>query len=38
VEVAELLPKRRVRLLTVCRNQQGETVLDGEATVMLPKE
>jgi 3-hydroxybutyryl-CoA dehydratase len=37
VEVAELLSKGRVRLLTVCRNQKGETVLDGEATVMLPK-
>jgi 3-hydroxybutyryl-CoA dehydratase len=36
VEVAELLPKRRVRLLTVCRNQRGETVLDGEATVLVP--
>ena len=37
IEVAELLPKRRVRLLTVCRNQHGDTVLDGEATVLLPK-
>jgi 3-hydroxybutyryl-CoA dehydratase len=36
VEVAELLSKRRVRLLTVCRNQHDETVLDGEATVMVP--
>ena len=38
VEVAELLPKRRVRLTTACRNQRGEVVLDGEATVMVPKE
>ncbi len=39
VEVAELLTaRRRVRLTTVCRNQRGETVIEGEATVMLPKE
>jgi len=38
VEVAELLPKRRVRLTTTCRNQRGETVIDGEATVMVPDE
>ena len=37
VEVAEVLAaKKRVRLLTVCRNQKGETVLDGEAMVMVP--
>jgi acyl dehydratase len=30
--------KRRVRLATVCTNQNGETVLDGEATVMVPGE
>ncbi len=35
VTVAELLSKRRVRLTTVCTNQNGETVLEGEATVML---
>jgi len=35
-EVAELFPaKRRVRLLTTCRNQDGETVIDGEALVMV---
>jgi acyl dehydratase len=30
--------KRRVRLATVCRNQNGETVMDGEATVLVPVE
>lgn len=36
VEVIELIPgKRRVRLATSCRNQSGEVVLDGEATVMM---
>jgi 3-hydroxybutyryl-CoA dehydratase len=39
VEVAEVLAaRRRVRLTTTCRNQRGEVVLDGEATVMVPKE
>ena len=39
VEVAELIPaKRRARLLTTCRNQRGETVLDGEATILIPEE
>ncbi len=38
-EVVELMPeKRRVRLATVCTNQHGEVVLDGEATLMLPAE
>jgi 3-hydroxybutyryl-CoA dehydratase len=37
VEVAELVhAKRRARLLTTVRNQRGETVVDGEATVMVP--
>jgi 3-hydroxybutyryl-CoA dehydratase len=37
VEVAEVIAaKKRVRLLTTCRNQTGETVIDGEATVMVP--
>ena len=36
VEVVEVIAtKRRVRLATICRNQQGETVVDGEAMVML---
>lgn len=33
--VLELLSKNRVRLATVCRNQNGETVLDGEATILV---
>ena len=28
--------KRRIRLETVCINQRGETVLTGEALVMIP--
>lgn len=37
VEVTELnLPKRRVKLSTVCRNQKGDVVVDGEATVFVP--
>ena len=37
VEVVEVLAaKKRVRLATVCRNQKGEMVLDGEAMVMIP--
>jgi 3-hydroxybutyryl-CoA dehydratase len=36
VEVLELFPeKRRVRLATRCRNQAGELVLDGSATVLV---
>ena len=39
LEVVEVITaKRRVRLATVCTNQNGETVLDGEATVMVPGE
>lgn len=38
VEVIELLPKKRVRLSTRCRNQNGETVIDGEATVLMGDE
>ena len=38
VEVTELiLPKRRVKLSTACRNQKGEVVVDGEAIVLLPE-
>ena len=33
--VTEILPKRRVKLSTVCANQKGEKVLEGEATVMV---
>ena len=36
VEVVEVIAaKRRVRLATSCRNQNGEVVVDGEALVML---
>jgi 3-hydroxybutyryl-CoA dehydratase len=36
LEVLEVLAtKRRVRLATVCRNQKGETVVEGEAVVMV---
>jgi 3-hydroxybutyryl-CoA dehydratase len=36
VEVVEVIAtKRRVRLATSCRNQQGETVVEGEAVVMV---
>lgn len=35
IAVAELLPRHRVRLSTICTNQNGEKVIDGEATVML---
>ena len=34
-EVLELLPKGRVRIGTTCRNQRGETVLEGEAMVLV---
>ena len=37
LEVVEIIAeKRRARLSTVCRNQSGEVVLEGEATVLLP--
>ena len=36
VEVVEVMaPKRRLRLATVCRNQNGETVVEGEAVVLV---
>lgn len=39
LQVLEVIAaKRRVRLATACTNQNGETVLDGEATVMMPGE
>jgi len=38
VEVTELnVPKRHVKLSTVCRNQKGDTVVEGEALVLLPR-
>ncbi len=39
VEVVEVTPSRgRVRLKTVCKNQDGEVVLEGESTVLPPKK
>ena len=39
LEVVEIISsKKRVRLSTTCTNQNGETVMDGEATVMVPDE
>jgi 3-hydroxybutyryl-CoA dehydratase len=39
LRVTELLEgKRRVKLSTVCRNQKGETVVEGEAVVLVPDE
>ena len=36
-EVAEVIPSRgRVRLHTVCKNQDGVVVLEGEVTVLPP--
>ena len=38
VEVAEVIAaKRRLRLATTVANQHGETVIEGEALVMLPE-
>ena len=37
VEVKEILPKRVVVFACECTNQEGEVVLDGEATVLPPK-
>ena len=37
-EVVEKLEERnRVRLRTVCRNQSGQVVIEGEALIMPPK-
>jgi 3-hydroxybutyryl-CoA dehydratase len=38
VEVVTLLDKSRVRLKTTCINQEGVTVLEGEALVIAPNE
>ena len=37
VEVAEKLVRKKVRLKTRCVNQNGKTVLDGEALVSPPR-
>lgn len=39
VEVIHIDPdRRRVRLTTTCATQEGTTVLEGEALVLMPKE
>jgi 3-hydroxybutyryl-CoA dehydratase len=39
LKVIELIEgKRRVKLSTVCRNQKGETVVEGEALVLVPSD
>lgn len=39
VEVTELRPdENRVILATTCRNQEGRTVLEGEAEVLVPDD
>ena len=39
LQVIEIITeKKRVRLSTVCTNQKGETIMEGEATVMVPDE
>lgn len=39
LRVTELIePKRRVKLSTICRNQNGEMVIEGEALVLVPDE
>lgn len=35
ITVLELLSKNRVRLATTCRKQSGETVLEGEAVILV---
>jgi 3-hydroxybutyryl-CoA dehydratase len=37
VEVVEIMEKNRLRLKTICTNQEGTQVLDGEALVSPPK-
>jgi 3-hydroxybutyryl-CoA dehydratase len=38
VEVLEIIAaKRRLRLATTCRNQDGEVVVEGEAVVMVER-
>lgn len=39
LRVTEMIePKRRVKLSTICRNQNGEMVIEGEALVLVPDE
>ena len=37
VEVTEIIvEKKRARLATTCRNQRGDTVIEGDAIVLVP--
>jgi 3-hydroxybutyryl-CoA dehydratase len=36
VEIAEVMPKRRVRLITTVRTHDGTQVIEGEAVVLAP--
>jgi 3-hydroxybutyryl-CoA dehydratase len=36
-EIIEKIPKNRVRLKTICMNQDGKTVVDGEAVGFTPE-
>ena len=36
VEVAEVMPKRRIRLTTTVRTHDGTQVIEGEAVVLAP--
>jgi len=38
VTVLELLSKNRVRLSTVCRNQAGDVLVDGEAVILVDQQ
>jgi 3-hydroxybutyryl-CoA dehydratase len=38
VEIVEIDAKRRVRLRTTSTNQEGKTVLEGEARLLIPEE
>ena len=38
VEVIAVEDKGRVRLMTTCRNQDGDVVVEGEALVIAPRE
>jgi acyl dehydratase len=38
VEILAIEGKGRVSLSTICRNQDGEVVVEGEARVIAPKE
>jgi 3-hydroxybutyryl-CoA dehydratase len=37
VEILEILDKNRIRMRTVCTNQEGTIVIDGEAVLSPPR-